>query len=230
MNLLRMEWVKFKPGKILLTFLLFNGAAFLMLYALGMSTGGMAMFPDMKVAIREINNSIVWPGCFIFAGVWGAKIFIQEFRNKTITTIWASGIHRSRLAAVKLILISALGILATVLSTLLQNSLLLLLSPYTYYAEQPMSIVSHMSVAYMGAVGWSALCIGLTVLLAVALGIRSFSTTVTIVAAMAFGVIWAFQLGFPGTYFNVESVRLLFVLAGLFSTGFLMRHIHRLDL
>ncbi|MFF2482365.1 hypothetical protein [Paenibacillus sp. NPDC058071] len=230
MSLLALEGVKCKPGKITLTFLSFNAALFLMLYALGMSTGGLAMFPDMHAAIKEINHSIVWPGCFIFSGVWAAKIGIQEFRDKTIAAIWASGISRGRLAAVKLIWISGLGILAAALSTLLQNALLLLLSPYTYYAEQPMTIASHFSASYIGEVGWSALCIGLTVLLAVAIGLRSFSSTVTIVASTAFGVIWAFQLGLPGTIIDAESVRLLLVLAGLLSVGFLMPYIRRLDL
>lgn len=229
MNLFRIESAKFKIGKIAATSLLFNLMVFLLLLGLGISTGGQKMFPTMDTAIHEINNSIIWPGCLIFSGVWAAKIFVQEFRNKTIMNIWSCGIHRRRVVLTKLMYIWAIGMLMSFMSTLLLNTMLLLLHPYMNYSEEGLSFAAHFSPGFIGTVAWNGFCIGITALLSLSFGIRGYSTSATIIASLVVAVVWACQISLPVALLTAMNIRILIMLVSIVSVFFLVHRTKRLD-
>ncbi|WP_169744102.1 ABC transporter permease [Paenibacillus wynnii] len=229
MNLFSIENVKLKRGRMAVVSLLFILTLFAFLSILGLSAGGQVMFPNMTTALREINNSIIWPSCLIFTGVWASKIFVEEFRSKTMMNIWVCGIDRNRIVLVKLFLILSIGMLITLLSTLVLNFLLIILAPYMAYAEKGMSFSSHFSAPFIELVTLNAIYIGITSLLSVSFGMRGYSTSTTIIASLVMAVLWASQISLQIPGFSTSNIRFILALISVISVLFLLRRTNRLD-
>lgn len=229
MNFFSIELAKYKVAHISMAFLIFNVFIFLFLFLLGLSTDE-PMFPSINSAIHEINNAIIWPGCIVFTGVWAARIFIQEFRNKTIINIWASGVQRNRVMLAKLCLIGLIGWLGTMFTTLFLNSLLLVLAPYMNYAENGIPVASFLSTAFLIELSLSALCIGIAVLVSISFGLRGYSTSLTIISSLGVAIIWASQMHLSAIGLSTASFRWLMALISAASIFFLIKHLKRSDI
>ncbi|MGO4531118.1 ABC transporter permease [Paenibacillus sp. 2TAF8] len=227
MNLISIELSKFKVSKIFGTLLLFNMLLFLFLFLLGISTGGVKMFPTMDTAINQINNAIVWPACIMFNAAWSAKILIQELRTNTISNIWSCGIDRNRLMMTKILLILVIGISVVAVSTLLLNFLLIVFRSYMDYSAEGTALEKQFTMPFVINITWNAFCIGITGMLAMFFGSRHFSAITTIIAALGIAAIWASQISFLNL--DVSDIRLLLMFGSILSLLFLERKLKRLD-
>lgn len=229
-NFLNIELDKYKVSKLLGTFILYNGIMFCLLLALGLSTSGIAMFPTMEIAIHEVNNSLIWPSCILVTGIWSSKIFIQEFRDKTIMNIFSSGVKRSSITLTKILLILAISFIFTIISTLLQDFLLNITSSFTYYTEEILNGDSFYSLEFTSDLIFNAGVLSITALISIALGLIRYSTSMTFVGALLLAFIWSMQLSFSNLNLNVNEIRLFLGIMGILCGLYILRKITTADI
>lgn len=228
-NLLRIELTKYKISKLLGTLILYNVIMFSFLIALGLSTSGIAMFPTLEIAIHEVNNALIWPSCMLVTGIWSSKIFIQEFREKTIMNIFSSGVNRINITLTKMLLILIISFTFTIISTIIQDFLLTITSSLTYYTEEIINY-SFYSLEFTLDLILNAGVLSVTALISIALGIKKYSSSLTFVGALLIAVIWSIQLNFSNLIFSVDGIRLMLGIIGLLSGLYIIRKTTTVDI
>ena len=215
-NFLSIEIYKYKISKLVLTLILFNVFIFIFLMLLGLSTGGIAMFPTMEIAIHEINNAIIWPSCILVGGIWSSKILIQEFRDNTIINIFSSGVKRISIISTKVLMIILITFIFSLITTLIQNLLFVfVINPISYYTEENLKVTLLFTSEFTLN---SLLNIGLlsfSVLIATLLGMKKYSSSITFLGVVLIAVLWAVQLNFSNINLTVEGIRILLAVVGL---------------
>ncbi|WP_310551300.1 hypothetical protein [Paenibacillus glufosinatiresistens] len=182
------------PGaaeQVAAAFFLFNAAVLLLLYLLGLEGRGQPRFGSMGEALREINNSIIWPGCIVLTG-WTARVADAAGKRHTGTRIWRA---------------PAMGLLGTLLSTLLLDGLLLIFEPVYRLAGSAVSLQGFFTGAFFGRLMLSSLCIGLLSLLPLYLHQRAGSGTLVLAASLIAAVLWATQFGLEAKPVWVDCTR-----------------------
>lgn len=222
-NLLKIELEKYRLSKVILSIGLFNLIIIVLLLALGMSTGGIYMFETIDISIQETNNAIIWPACLVFTCIWSVKIFIQEFREKTIMNIFASGNKRIHVVLSKLIFILIIGFVLTIVTSIVSGIFLGVTSSVTYYTREDVLGFSFISQDFLVNVLVNAGMLSITSLIGVAAGMKKYSVSVTFVVTLIVAVIWATQINFPFLFLTVFGIRIIIQIIGILSFFVIIR-------
>ena len=228
MKELMIEIRKYKVKNIISYILAYNAVLLVFLFVVGNTTGQLYMFEDIKGALIETNNALIWPSSVIFMGLCNNLFFVQEFREKTINNLFVTGTKRLDIIRGKLVLLFLVGIITGIFTTVVMDSFLYLTTDYTYYAEHSLSISELLNQYFLRDVFLNIVMVSLVPFLSLAIGMARYSFSLTFTSGLLIAAVWACQIS--GFNLSVQSIRLVIMTIGVSAMGYILLRVKRVTL